>query len=126
VRRSRSLTIGSCLVQIVGRCRERAVRTAARCVRSPVDFADERRSYTQAFEQYVLELSQRMTIRGMAEHLQVSWDLVRDIQYLYLRRRFRRIELTHLRQIAIDDIAVGRGHRYLTVVLDLDPGRKCS
>ena len=28
----------------------------------------------------------------------------------------------HLRQIAIDEIAIAKGHRYLTVVLDLEPG----
>jgi len=87
-----------------------------------VDFADERRSYTRAFERYVLELSQRMTIRDVAEHLQVGWDLVKDIQKRYLGRKFRRIKLKHLRRIAIDEIAIGRGHRYLTVVLDLKSG----
>lgn len=87
-----------------------------------VDFADERRSYTRAFERYVLELSQRMTIRDVAEHLQVGWDLVKDIQKRYPGRKFRRIKLKHLRRIAIDEIAIGRGHRYLTVVLDLKSG----
>jgi transposase len=88
----------------------------------PIDFADERRSYTQAFERYVLELSQRMTIRDVAAHLQVGWDLVKDIQKRYLSRKFRHVKLKHLRQIAIDEIAIGRGHRYLTVVLDLVSG----
>jgi transposase len=87
-----------------------------------VDFADERRSYTRAFERYVLELSKRMTIRDVAHHLQVGWDVVKDIQQRSLRRRFRRLPLKHLRQIAIDEISIGRGHRYLTVVLDLLSG----
>jgi len=39
-------------------------------------FADPRVSYTRAFARYVLELSRRMTIQDVAEHLQVSWDLV--------------------------------------------------
>jgi transposase len=39
-----------------------------------------------------------------------------------LGRKFRRVKLKHLRQIAIDEIAIGRGHRYLTVVLDLGSG----
>jgi transposase len=88
----------------------------------PVDFADERRTYTHAFERYVLELSHHMTIRDVAEHLQVGWDLVKGIQKRSLSRRFRRVELKHLRRIAIDEIAIGRGHRYLTVVLDLASG----
>lgn len=87
-----------------------------------IDFADQRRSYTRAFERYVLELSRHMTIRDVAEHLQVGWDLVKDIQKRYLGHKFRRIKLKHLRRIAIDEISIGRGHRYLTVVLDLLSG----
>jgi transposase len=87
-----------------------------------VGFAEERRTYTQAFERYVLELSHHMTIRDVAEHLGVGWDLVKGIQKRSLSRRFRRVKLKRLRRIAIDEIAIGRGHRYLTVVLDLQSG----
>jgi transposase len=52
----------------------------------------------------------------------VGWDLVKEIQKRSLQRRFRRPKLKHLRHIAIDEISIGRGHRYLTVVLDLDSG----
>jgi transposase len=87
-----------------------------------VGFADTRRSYTKAFERHVLELSHCMTIRDVARHFQVGWDVVKDIQKRYLGRKFKRIKLKHLREIAIDEIAIGRGHRYLTVVLDLRSG----
>jgi transposase len=87
-----------------------------------VPFADPRRSYTKAFERYVLELSRSMTIRDVAHHLDIGWDLVKDIQKRDLSRRYAKPKLKHLRAIAIDEIAVARGHRYLTVVLDLDSG----
>jgi transposase len=87
-----------------------------------VDFADPRRSYTKAFERYALELSRHMTIRDVARHLGVSWDVIKDIQRHDLERRFARPRLGGLRQIAIDEIAVGKGRRYLTVVLDLEAG----
>jgi len=87
-----------------------------------VGFAPERRHYTRAFERYVLDLSQHMTIRDVAEHLGVGWDLVKEMQKRDLGRRFRRIRLQRLRRIAIDEIAIGRGHRYLTVVLNLVSG----
>jgi transposase len=87
-----------------------------------VDFADARRSYTKAFERYALDLSRHMTILDVARHLGVSWDLVKDIQKRDLSRRHARPKLKGLRRIAIDEIAVGKGHRYLTVVLDLDGG----
>jgi transposase len=37
-------------------------------------------------------------------------------------RRFARPKLHKLKQIAIDEISIGKGHRYLTVVLDLKSG----
>jgi len=121
-RRFRGLPIGRKPVQIVvdvprvGCTECGAVRQVA------VGFADERRSYTRAFERYVLELSHHMTMLDVARHLQVSWDMVKDIRKRSLSTRFEHIKLKHLRQIAIDEICIGRGHRYLTVVLDLVSG----
>jgi transposase len=53
-----------------------------------IEFADERRSYTKAFERYVLELSHFMTIQDVAYHLDVGWDLIKDIIKRDLSRRF--------------------------------------
>jgi len=85
-------------------------------------FADPKKRYTRAFERYALELSRHMTIQDVAEHLQVSWDTIKDIQAHSLRKRFGKPKLGKLKQIAIDEIAIGKGHRYLTVVLDLLSG----
>jgi len=87
-----------------------------------IPFADPRRTYTRAFERYVLDLSREMTIQDVAEHLGVSWDVVKDIQKRYLTRRFSKPKLGKLKRMAIDEISVGKGHRYLTVVLNLDTG----
>jgi transposase len=87
-----------------------------------ISFADERRSYTKSFERYALELSRSMTIRDVARHLGVSWDLIKEIQKRDLLRRFAKPRLKHVRRIAIDEIAVAKGHRYLTVVMDLESG----
>ena len=87
-----------------------------------VSFADPRRTYTKAFERYALELSRSMTIQDVAHHLGVGWDLIKDIQKRDLSRRFAKPKLKHLRRIAIDEIAVAKGHRYLTVVMDLESG----
>ena len=88
----------------------------------PLNFADPRRSYTRTFERYALELSRHMTIQDVAEHLQVSWDTIKDIQKRYLWKRFRKPRLGKLKQVAIDEVAIGKGHRYLTVVLNLENG----
>jgi transposase len=85
-------------------------------------FADPKKHYTRAFERYVLELSRHMTIQDVAEHLNVSWDTVKGIQARSLQRRFGKPKLHKLQQIAIDEIAIGKGHHYLTVVLNLVSG----
>jgi len=87
-----------------------------------ISFADPRRSYTKSFERYALELSRSMTIEDVARHLNVGWDLIKDIQKRDLSRRYAKPKLKHLRYIAIDEIAVAKGHRYLTVVMDLASG----
>lgn len=88
----------------------------------PIDFAEPRRRYTHAFERYALELSRHMTIKDVADHLGVGWDTIKDIQQRHLEKHFAKPKLKHLRLLAIDEIAVGKGHRYLTVVLDLESG----
>jgi len=85
-------------------------------------FADPRVSYSKAFQRYALELSQYMTIKDVAKHLGISWDVIKEIQKTDLRRRFDKPKLKHLRQIAIDEISTAKGHRYLTIVLDLESG----
>jgi transposase len=87
-----------------------------------IPFAGERRSYTLAFERYVVDLSHHMTIFDVARHLDVGWWIVKDIVKRYLTRRFARPRLKGLREIAIDEISIGKGHHYLTVVLDLTTG----
>ena len=87
-----------------------------------VNFASWRRSYTRAFERYALELSRHMTIKDVARHLGVSWDVIKDIQKRSLKRRFARPKLHKLKRIAIDEISIGHGHHYLTIVVDLGSG----
>lgn len=85
-------------------------------------FVDARRTYTRAFQRYVMELSKHMTILDVARHLGIGWDTVKEIQRTYLSTRFAKPDLKNLELIAIDEISIGKGHRYLTVVLDLVSG----
>src|SRR3954466_13960556 len=71
-----------------------------------VPFADPRRSYTNSFERYALELSRSMTIRDVATHVNVGWDVIKDIQKRDLSRRYAKPKLKRLGRIAIDEIAV--------------------
>jgi transposase len=121
-RRFKSLPIGSRETTVVLPIPRVECRACGAVRQAAVPFADPRRSYTRAFERYALELGRRMTIRDVAKHLNVSWDVIKEIQKRDLSRRFAKPKLKHLRRLAIDEIAVAKGHRYLTVVMDLDSG----
>jgi len=87
-----------------------------------LDFADKRYFYTKVFERYALDLLKHMTILDVARHLGVSWDVIKEIQKRNLQKRYSKLKLNKLKKIAIDEISVGKGHKYLTIVLDLITG----
>ena len=60
-----------------------------------------------------------MTIQDADNHLYVSWDAIKDIQKWNLKKRYECPKPKKLKQIAIDEISIGKGHRYFTIVLDL-------
>lgn len=85
-------------------------------------FADPKKSYTRSFARYAIELAGMMTLADVARHLQISWDIVKGIVGDDLQRRFARPKLRLLKRIAIDEIYLGKRHKYLTIVMDLDRG----
>ena len=121
-RRFRMVPIGSKVILLDLDIQRVACRRCDAIRQVELGFADSRFSYTRAFERYVLELSKHMTILDVARHLHVSWDVIKDIQKRYLKRRFSRPSLKDLRYMAIDEIAVSKGHHYVTVALDLESG----
>src|SRR3974390_419441 len=122
MRRFRTLPIGSKPVWIEFMVQRVLCLFCGALRQVKIGFASWRRSYTRNFARYALELSRHMTIKDVGRHVGVSWDLIKDIQKRYLLRRFARPKLHKLKQIAIDEISIGKGHRYLTVVLDLKNG----
>lgn len=90
--------------------------------RMELGFAKAKRQYTNSFERYVMELLRYMTPQDVSRHLGISWDTANDIQKRRLGKRFARLKLKRLKQIAIDEIYLGKRNKYITIVLDLDSG----
>ena len=121
-RRFRTVSIGSKPVYLMLSVPRVECRSCGAVRQVKLGFADPRVSYSKAFQRYALQLSQYMTIKDVANHLGISWDVIKEIQKADLKRRFDKPKLKHLRQIAIDEISTGKGHVYLTIVLDLESG----
>ena len=62
------------------------------------------------------------TMKDVAKHLGVSWDLVAEIQREQLEKDARKMTLSDVTQIAIDELAAGKGQRCVSIVLDLETG----
>lgn len=88
----------------------------------PCPPAEGKRHYTRALERYAVMLCRLMTISDVAKHLGLAWDTVKAMEKRYLKRRFDPPPLRDVKRIAIDEIAVRKGHVYKTIVLDLDTG----
>src|SRR6202035_1036363 len=58
-----------------------------------------------------------------AEELHLDWHTVKDLDTQYMEEQLRRAGCPAPRFIGIDEIAVGKRHRYRIVVSDLERGR---
>jgi transposase len=73
---------------------------------------------TKRFAESVARLAQLLPIKQVAEWFDLSWDTVQAIDQAALESRLGPIDLTGVRQIAIDEFAIQKGHRYATSVVD--------
>ena len=87
-----------------------------------IKYAESKKTYTRSLKRYILELSKIGTIQDVANHLGMSWDIVKEIQKEHLQLHYGRPDIKHVKHIAIDEFAVKKGHKYMTVVVDLDTG----
>ena len=73
-----------------------------------IPFTREYRRCSRSLDRLVLTLSHYMTIRDVADFLKLGWDLVKDIQKEYFKKRFDKSKINKLKQIAIDKIYLGK------------------
>ncbi len=78
---------------------------------------------TRRLARYIYQLCRMMTVTDVARHLDLGWKTVKDIDKYYLEREYGQPDLNGLRILAVDEISIRKGHRYLTVVLDYISGR---
>ena len=81
---------------------------------------------TKALEQLILKLRAEMSIKGIAEHFNISWDAVKDVEKRFLADKYRHVPLGKVRGITVDEMKVfnqGRPSRkFITIVRDAETG----
>jgi transposase len=89
-----------------------------------LEFVDTHRRVTHRLAAYAAELCRAgLSVTAVADHLDLDPKTVKAIDKAALEAEFGKTSYAGLRRLAIDEIAVKKGHNYMTVVLDYDTGR---
>jgi transposase len=122
-RRVRDLNLATAKVWLDCHYRKLYCPVCQRIIVEDLELFDPYIRVTRRLAYYVYQLCQVMTVTEVANHLDLDWKTVKAIDKKFLEQRYDELDLNGLRILAVDEIAVRRGHQYLTVVLDYLSGR---
>lgn len=78
---------------------------------------------TKRLADYIVVLCHFMTITDVAKHIGLGWNTVKEIHKQYLLEKFSNEDFGKPRILAVDEIAIRKGHNYLTVVINWETRR---
>jgi transposase len=87
-----------------------------------LDFVAKSRRVTKRMEAYVVSLCEKMSLKDVARVTGLNWKTVRVIDKEFVKSLLPDINNLEIRRIAIDEIAVMKGHKYVTIIRDYDSG----
>ena len=65
-------------------------------------------------------MCEHMSIDEVANHYGLDWKTVKEIDKNYIKKRIEEIPLDNLRVIGMDEVARSKGHKYFTVIYNLE------
>lgn len=94
-----------------------------RIVVEDLEFFEPYKRVTRRLALSIHELCKVLPLSDVARHFGIDWKTVKDIDKHFLEQDFGKTDYEGLRVLAVDEIAISKGHQYLTVVLDYLSGR---
>ena len=122
LREIRTLPIGKKKVYLAVHLHRLYCRDCGALKLEPLLLSDPKKRWTKALGRYIVDLLSRATIEDVAQHLGMSWDTVKEIHKQALAKRYNQRKIRHLKYLGVDEVAVRKGHTYITVVVDLESG----
>src|SRR3990172_3941906 len=92
-------------------------------VTEALEWLEPSQRFTRRFGDYVGILCTLGSVRDVAQHLGLDWKTVKRLDKQKLERDLNPVNLDNLRILAVDELAIKKGHRYLTVVVDFETVR---
>jgi transposase len=75
------------------------------------------------FVNYIISLCQISTLLHVANLAHLEWKTVKNIHKQHLKKRPKQFSYKKLLYISIDEIAIRKGHVYMTIITDLSTGQ---
>lgn len=88
-----------------------------------LDFVYKYSRYSSAFESYIARLCSMMSLTDVSGITGVPWKAVKSIDKKHLTKNKIGLEYFAPTRIGVDEVAHQKGHKYLTVVRDIDKHR---
>ena len=88
-----------------------------------LEFADPYQRVTKRLARTIHDLCKAMTVKDVAIHLGLDWKTVKRIDKSFLEDQYGEPDYDGVRILAVDEIAIRKGHEYMTVVIDYETGR---
>lgn len=98
------------------RCSEHGVRV----VRVP--WAEPRSRFTLLFERFAIDVLLETDVAGASKILGISWDEAHHLMRRAVSRGLLRRRKTVPKYLGVDEKSIAKGHRYATLVTDLERG----
>jgi hypothetical protein len=77
---------------------------------------------TNRMARYIYELCKLMPVEQVADHLNLDWKTVKNIDKNSLEE-FGETDYSHSGYLAVDEIFIGKYHKYLTIIINLITNR---
>ena len=89
----------------------------------PVPWAEPGSQFTALFERFAIDLLRECAVQGGADLLRITWDEAWGIKARAVARGLARRGHEVVARLGVDEKAIAKRHRYLTVVADLERSR---
>ena len=89
----------------------------------PITLARPYARCTRRLEAHLFRLTRDSTVKAVATRMDIDWRTVKDAEVRYIRGLLRKRNLDGITRLGIDEVSYEKGHKYLTLVTDLD-GRR--
>ena len=119
----RDLNCGAAKVVIECRYRKVYCMNCGRILVEDLAFFEPYQRVSKRLAHFIHDLCKILTVQDVARHYDLDWKTVKDIDKTFLEEEFGETDYEDLTILAVDEISIRKGHRYMTVVLDYLTGR---